>query len=250
MQLTVHFSPADVAAVLVQPHDVFIVIDLIRATTTMAVQMERGARRVFAAGGLEQAELAKRLFPERLLCGERHAKPLPGFDYGNSPAQFAQLDLSGRDLVMTTTNGTRAFFACPSESVRLAGSFYNAQAVTTLALRQAHERGCDLHIVCAAEFGFFALDDATCAGYLASELQRQQPDLQVHESVYAATALYESYAPPKLLDYCRSAQSVRAAGMEADLEYCIRISATEAVPQVVGLEEATGVLILERAPVA
>jgi 2-phosphosulfolactate phosphatase len=247
LQLTVYFSPADVAAVPVQPNDVFIVIDLIRATTTMTVQFERGARRVFAADGLEQAELAKRLFPERLLCGERHAKPLPGFDYGNSPAQFAQMDLSERDLVMTTTNGTRAFFACPAESVRLAGCFYNAQAVTALALSAAHERGSNLHIVCAAEFGFFALDDATCAGYLAAELIRQQPDLQVHESVYAATALYESYAPPKLLEYCRSARSVRAAGLEADLEYCMRVSATEVVPQVVGLEETTGLLVLARA---
>src|SRR5450631_323178 len=226
MQLAVHFSPADVAAVQVQANDVCIVIDLIRATTTLAVLFERGAHRVFAADALEQAELAKRLFPERLLCGERHAKPLPGFDYGNSPAQFAQLDLTGRDLVLTTTNGTRAFFACPAESSRLAGSFYNAQAVISYALSLAHERSGDLHIVCAAEFGYFALDDATCAGYLATQLLRQQPDLQVHESVYAATALYETYAPPKLLDYCRSANSVRTAGLGQDLEYCIKTDAT------------------------
>ena len=245
MQLTVYFSPADLAAVPVQPDDVYIVIDLIRATTTMTMLFERGAHRVFAADALEQAEQAKRLFPERLLCGERHAKPLPGFDYGNSPAQFAQLDLSGRDLVMTTTNGTRAFFACPSESVRLAGCFSNAQAVTTHALCLAHQRQCHLHIVCAAEFGYFALDDATCAGYLAAELLRQQPDLQPHESVYAATALYTTYAPPKLLDFSRSARSVSQAGLGADLDYCTRISVSQAVPQVIGLEAQTNLLILE-----
>ncbi len=85
MQLIVHFSPADVAAVSVSPADVCIIIDVIRATTSMTLLFERGAHRVYAANHLEQAQLAKRLFPDRLLCGERHAKPLLGFDFGNSP---------------------------------------------------------------------------------------------------------------------------------------------------------------------
>ncbi len=147
---------------------------------------------------------------------------------------------------MTTTNGTRAFFACPSKSIRLAGCFYNAHAVATQALRIAHERQGSLHIVCAAELGYFALDDATCAGYLATQLLHQQPDLQVHESVSAATTLYEIYAPPKLLDFCRSARSVRNAGMGADLDYCTRVSVSTMVPQVIGKEEGTNLLILER----
>jgi 2-phosphosulfolactate phosphatase len=214
----VHFSPADVAAISVREGDVCIVIDLIRATTSLTILFEQGARRVYAADSLEQAQAAKQHFPERLLCGERHAKPLPGFDYGNSPAQFAALDFTGRDLVMTTTNGTRAFFACPPESVRLAGCFYNASAVTTQAFRIARERQSNLHIVCAAEFGYFALDDATCAGYLAAVLLRLSPAIQTHESVSAAITLYEQYAPPKLLEYCRSAHSVRSAGLGADLE--------------------------------
>jgi 2-phosphosulfolactate phosphatase len=246
LQLTVHFSPADVAAVSVQDGDICIVIDLIRATTSLTLLFEQGAHRVYIADGLEQAQSAKQHFPERLLCGERHAKPLPGFDYGNSPAQFASLDFTGRDLVMTTTNGTRAFFACPSASIRLAGCFYNARAVTTHALRIARERESNLHLVCAAEFGYFALDDATCAGYLAAELLRLSPDIQIHESVSAATALYEHYTPPKLLEYCRSARSVRAAGLEADLDYCLRISASEAVPHVIGQEDSTNLLLLER----
>src|SRR5450631_971342 len=206
--------------------DIYIIIDLIRAITSITAILESGATHVFVADTLQQAQQAIEKHPGRLLCGERNGLPLPGFDYGNSPAQFAQLDLTGRDLVLTTTNGTRAFFACPAESSRLAGSFYNAQAVISYALSLAHERSGDLHIVCAAEFGYFALDDATCAGYLATQLLRQQPDLQVHESVYAATALYETYAPPKLLDYCRSANSVRTAGLGQDLEYCIKTDAT------------------------
>src|SRR6185437_11298675 len=127
------------------------VIDLIRATTSMTVMFDRGARRICAAGTIEQARAAHALYPERLLCGERNVKPLPGFDYGNSPVQFAAADLRTRELIMTTTNGTRAFHACPSSSLRLAGCLYNASAVADKALELASERQVNLHLVCSGE---------------------------------------------------------------------------------------------------
>jgi 2-phosphosulfolactate phosphatase len=244
VQLTIYFSPAEVAAVQPADNDVYIVIDVIRATTTLTTILERGASYVLIADTLEQAQQAAQRVPGRLLCGERNALPLPGFDYGNSPAQFSQLDLIGRELILSTTNGTRAFFACPEQSVRLAGCFYNAEAVCARALHDAEERQSNIAIVCAAEKGYFALDDATCAGYLALELQRQHPALQVHESVLAATALYHTYTPPKLLEYCNSARSVRKAGLQEDLEFCMRVSQSSTVPQVLGRDAETGLLMI------
>src|SRR5207248_6873466 len=108
--------------------DVYIVIDVIRATTSLAVMFDQGATRILVAGTVEQAREAAQKLPGRLLCGERNVQPVPGFDYGNSPVQFSQVDLTGRELIMTTTNGTRAFYACPSHAACLAGSFYNAEA--------------------------------------------------------------------------------------------------------------------------
>ncbi len=244
MQLNIYFSPAEVAAVQPAHNDIYIVIDVIRATTSLTTILERGASSVLIADTLQQAQEAAQQVPGRLLCGERNALPLSGFDYGNSPAQFSQLDLSGRELILTTTNGTRAFFSCPDQSVRLAGCFYNAQAVTTHALQHATAQQSNIAIVCAAEKGRFALDDATCAGYLALELQRQHPALQIHESVLAATTLYHTYTPPKLLDYCNSARSVAAAGLQEDLEFCMRISQSECVPQVTGRDTKTGLLMI------
>src|SRR2546429_3839813 len=148
--------------------------------------------------------------------------PLPGFDYGNSPYQFSQVDLTGRELILTTTNGTRAFYACPEYAVRLAGSFYNAHAVVSHTLKLAHERKSNIALVCSGETGYFALDDATCAGYLALEIQRlirqqeragQSQELSLHESVSAAITLYYAYEPPKVLEHCNSAQSVFHAGL-------------------------------------
>src|SRR5579885_1271682 len=125
LKLNVFFLPSAILHTQGRADEVYIVIDLIRATTSMAVILDRGARRIFAAGSIEQARAARELHPERLLCGERNVKPLPGFDYGNSPVQFAA-DLHERELIMTTTNGTRAFHACPVSAIRLAGCLYNA----------------------------------------------------------------------------------------------------------------------------
>ena len=141
MRLDVFFIPSSIVINETSANDIYIVVDVIRATTSMAVMFDQGAARVLVAGGVEQAREAAQKIPGRLLCGERNVQRIPGFDYGNSPVQYSQLDLSGRELIMTTTNGTRAFYACPELAPRLAGSFYNAGAVTAHALALAKTTG-------------------------------------------------------------------------------------------------------------
>lgn len=249
LYLNVFFTPSAIVTREASTDDVYIVIDVIRATTSMAVMFDQGAARVFVASTVKQAREAARKFPERLLCGERNVQPIPGFDYGNSPVQFSQLDLAGRELVMTTTNGTKAFYACPEGSTRLAGSFYNAGAVAARALGLARQYHSTISLVCSGELDYFALDDAVCAGYLALELQRQHGQvapLHLDESALAAIALYEAYKPPKVIDYCDSAQSVIRGGLPDDPPFCMRTSVSRSVPVVVGKEEETGLLVIER----
>lgn len=159
MELNVFFLPSAILPNSESARDVYIVIDLIRATTSMTAMLDRGAQRIFAAGTVEQARAARELHPERLLCGERNVKPLPGFDYGNSPVQFAAAELSERELIMTTTNGTRAFHACPTSSIRLAGCLNNASAVAAKALELASEQQVNIHLVCSGELDAFADHD-------------------------------------------------------------------------------------------
>jgi len=249
LHLKVFFTPSAIVVDGKNSHDVYIVIDVIRATTSMAVMFDQGAKRIFVASTVEEAREAAQKKPGRLLCGERNVQPVPGFDYGNSPVQFSQVDLSGRELIMTTTNGTRAFYACPSEATRLAGSFYNAEAVALKALEMAKDQGGNIHIVCAAELDYFGLDDAVCAGYLALELHRLQGQvlpLDLHESVLAAIALYEAFEPPKVIDYCNSAQAVILGGLPDDPPFCMRTSVSQSVPIVVGREDEAGLLMIER----
>ncbi len=245
MQLHIYFTPAELRAVNASADDIYIIIDLIRATTSITAILENGAKRVFVADTLEQAQHAAEQYPGRLLCGERKALPLLGFAYGNSPAQFAQLDLAGQELILTTTNGSRAFYACPIQSVRLAGCLYNGQAVVTRAIELARQRNCNIALVCAAESDSFALDDATCAGYLASEILRLQPSVATSDSILAAIALYHAYPPPELAKYCRSAQSVTKLGLQADVDLCMTVSKSLCVPMVIGKEQDTGLLIIK-----
>jgi 2-phosphosulfolactate phosphatase len=249
LRLDVFFTPSAIVSSDGSANDVYIVIDVIRATTTQSVMLDQGATRLLVASTVEEAREAAKRIPGRLLCGERNVQPVPGFDYGNSPVQFSQVDLAGRELIMTTTNGTRAFYACPPTATRLAGSFYNAEAVALKALEMAKEKGGDIHLVCAGELDYFALDDAVCAGYIALELHRLQGEvlpLDLHESVLAAIALYDAFEPPMVIDHCNSAQAVILGGLPDDPPFCMRTSVSQSVPMVVGKEAETGLLVVER----
>lgn len=247
MNLGVYFTPSAIVHSETSANDIYIVIDVIRATTSIAVMFDQGAARVLVAGSIEQAQEAARKVPGRLLCGERNVQKIPGFDYGNSPTQFAEVDLSGRELITTTTNGTRAFYACPAQATRLAGSMYNAGAVATRALQLAQAQGSNtINLVCSGELNYFALDDAVCAGYLALEMQQLSPDIQLWESALAAITLYEAYKPPKVLEIANSALTVFQGGLMDDPPFCMRTSVSTSVPIVVGKEEETGLLILEK----
>ncbi len=247
MHLGVFFTPSAIVTTESSANDIYIIIDVIRATTSMAVMFDQGAARVLAASSVEQAREAALKVPGRLLCGERNVQRIPGFDYGNSPTQFAQVDLSGRELIMTTTNGTRAFYACPEQATMLAGCMYNAAAVAARALRLAQQQNSStINLVCSGELKYFALDDSVCAGFIALELQRQHPAIELWESALAAITLYEAYKPPKVLEVANSAQTVYQGGLPDDPPFCMRESISSSVPVVVRKEEATGLLMLEK----
>jgi 2-phosphosulfolactate phosphatase len=246
LRINVFFTPAEI----LQPpdqttNDIYIVIDVIRATTTMNVMLDRGATKIFAAQDPEQARTAKELFPDRLLCGERNALPMPGFDYGNSPSQFFKMDLSGREMILSTSNGTRALHACPEGATRLAGSFYNAHAVTHLAYQLASERGSNIAIVCSGKSGYFALDDTACAGHLLFELLHQDRELELAESAMAAIMLYKQNPPAETVEQWEASSEVIEVGLAEDLKYCISMSVSNIVPIVTSEEAQTGLLILE-----
>jgi 2-phosphosulfolactate phosphatase len=138
-----------------------VVIDVFRAFSVAAYAFSRGAATIIPVAEVDYARELKRQHPDWLLIGERHAKPLPGFDCGNSPSDLEQLDVAGRTIIHTTHAGTQGFTAVPGSVETLTGALVNAgaivrylqarqPAVVTL-VRMGHEarENCDEDDLCA-----------------------------------------------------------------------------------------------------
>jgi 2-phosphosulfolactate phosphatase len=153
-------AAVDPAAV---PGTTAVVIDVIRATSTIMEALANGARAVYPVASTEEAvQLAASLGrDDSLLCGERKGVMIEGFDLGNSPREFTPEVVAEKQLVITTTNGTRAFVAVQGAERVVAASFLNLSAVVE-AVKDADR----LLVVCAGKEDRFSMDDAVCAGLL------------------------------------------------------------------------------------
>ncbi len=162
---------------LVEPEELaagtVVVIDVLRATTSIVHAFAAGAKAVYPCQEIEEAEqIASELRRSRpgevvLLAGERNCLPIAGFDLGNSPAEFDDR-VADAWLLFTTTNGTVAFRRCQEASRVLVGAFVNASAV----FRELAAETAVIHLLCAGTDGEFGRDDTLFAGFLVDRLQR------------------------------------------------------------------------------
>jgi 2-phosphosulfolactate phosphatase len=231
-QISVAFVRSLVAA---EPNDVSIAIDVLRATTTLAVLFGRGCAGVWLASDVDAA----RRIGEgsgRLICGEAGGLPPPGFDYGNSPVEFGRVDLVGREVVFATTNGTGTLRACAAGRHTFAGAFVNATAVVQTAQRSLEalgDEGGRLLIACAGTHGRFGLEDAACGGLMVKIAQRSWPDAELDDGAEAAQRLYDSLGTP--LEAVRASAHARnlvELGLGEDVVFCGQLDVTGVVPEL------------------
>ena len=218
MRVHVAFTPGEQT-----PAPVGIVVDVLRATSTMTQALAAGYRRVLCCAEIEEARALAESHGPAKLAGERRLEHIPGFDFGNSPAELAG-EPAAETLVLTTTNGTRLLVAAAERFERVfVGSLLNLDAVA----RAAAESGEDVAVLCAGVLGELALDDAYCAGRIAEALAGEPED-----SATAAIRLAHSY--PSALDglgASRSADNLRRHGLEPDIAWCARESVLDVVPR-------------------
>jgi len=218
MTIDVFFSPAVVDEGTVEGRDT-VVIDVIRATSTLVEALANGARAIFPTVSTEEAvKLASSLGREEtLLCGERKGVKVEGFDLGNSPSEFTPGVVGGKQLVMTTTNGTRAFSAVEDAGRVLAASFLNLSAVV-----EALSSSTDLVIVCAGRENRFALDDALCAGLLLNLwLEGRDGESTLNDAARVASDIARNHTPT--VEFLRSTAAGKAlmeVGLGEDLQIC------------------------------
>lgn len=170
MRISIFFTPLGITSADIAGKPV-IVVDILRATTTIITALANGARAVIpAAASDEAARIAQNL--ERgsvLLTGERRLEPISGFDLGNSPREMTADVVSGKTLVMSTSNGTPAIQAAEAGAPVFIGAALNFSAVVAAAAPLVEEQG-EVSILCAGRERGFALEDAYAAGRFAQAL--------------------------------------------------------------------------------
>jgi 2-phosphosulfolactate phosphatase len=216
VRVHVAFTPAEPAAA-----PIGIVVDVVRATSTIAQALAAGWPRVLCCAEIDEARAVKAKLGEGLLGGERDAVRVAGFDLGASPREF--VEPRDEPLILSTTNGTRAILtaAAACEEV-VVGSLLNLGAVAAWA----RGRGGDVTILCAGYKGAFAVDDAYCAGRFVVELGGTPTDAAV-----AAAVLADAFSDP--LDGL-NARTYGPPGLEEDIAFCARESVLDVVPRYSG----------------
>jgi len=218
MKIDTYFTPPEVDPGSMGDATV-VVIDVVRATTTIIEALANGARAIYPTESAEEAvRLASSMGREdTLLCGERKGVKVEGFDLGNSPREFDADTVAAKKIVMTTTNGTRALGSAVEGARLLPCAFTNLGAV-------ADEVGGDDHvvIVCAGRDDRFSLDDALCAGHLIQRMMAEtDEDHELNDAARAVRALASAREPTKrFLALTAGGASVIEIGLGDDLEIC------------------------------
>lgn len=219
MRIDTYFTPPEVDTGSIAGATV-VVIDVVRATTTIIEALANGARAIYPNSSTEEAvRLASSMGREdTLLCGERKGVKVEGFDLGNSPGEFDAETVEGKRLVMTTTNGTRALGVAGDGERVLCCAFTNLGAVVEEVAGDPH-----VVIVCAGREGHFSLDDALCAGHLIGRMiaDSEEDDHELNDAARAVQALASARKPTKrFLRLTAGGASLIEIGLEDDLTIC------------------------------
>ncbi|MDC0295266.1 2-phosphosulfolactate phosphatase [bacterium] len=226
-----------------------IVIDVLRATSVMTAALHAGANKIITCRAVAEAELlAKGRSHSTLLCGERDCKRIPGFDLGNSPSDYSSDRVRQHDLILTTTNGTRAIDAVRGIPELAVASFLNLSSMVQVISQYS-----SVCLVCAGTDRSVTLEDVLLAGAIISQVRRNRLTTAVDDSSELAFQLWQSWfsfdfdinghpSNSKLSERLRHTQGGRnliQLGYEKDLSTCALIDAYPSVPMRVTKEPAT-----------
>jgi 2-phosphosulfolactate phosphatase len=219
---------------------VCVVLDVLRATTVIPTLFDRACPAVYVAGSHAHAE---RFAREKgyVLCGETQGLKPEGFDFGNSPTEFARHDFTGRPVVLSTTNGTKATVAVAAARAVFLGAAVNRLAVAEAAWQEALETDSDIVLVCSGTHGAFTLEDAVVAGGYVEALVAQGtawtfPSLD--DSAIAARRLWQSDSNLlRSLMEGRHAQYLAEVGLGEDIGYCATRDNLSIVPRLTREEQ-------------
>ncbi|QRG69780.1 2-phosphosulfolactate phosphatase [Brevibacillus choshinensis] len=207
---------------------VVIVIDVLRASSTIVTALGHGFESVLPVETIGQANSLRTT--DCILAGERHCRKIPDFDCNNSPTEIATRNETGKQLILTTTNGTRAIQKAERASALLIGCLLNASACITHALSY----NLDITLYCAGTRSEFALEDGLAAGLMITAAQKKNALFQVCDLGEAMKASYLYFAERlgELLPQTTTGRRLMQYHFAKDVQYCAQVDLYRIVPYI------------------
>jgi len=209
---------------------VIVVIDVLRATSTIITALENGAESVIPALTLREARNLWKKHPGSLLAGERRGVKPPGFHLGNSPREFRPEVVAGKTVILTTSSGTRTVLAARTAPHVLIAAFLNVEAAAERALRLAEAEGTGITLAPSGKKHHFSLEDFLCAGAIALKLK--EADVELSDFAWGALLAFQGLREPlnRVLWSCSHARELRDQGLGEDVEFCSQLNIFKTVP--------------------
>lgn len=210
------------------------VIDILRATTSITTAFMNGAKSIIPTSTINEAfSIYEKDVANQLLAGERNAVMIDGFHLDNSPFSFEKNIIDGKDIIFTTTNGTRAIKS-PSDYEKLyVCSFLNLSA----CIEKAISNNLDIVIICAGTAGIFSLEDSLCAGIFIKKLNKIHSNLEINgdfsKAIFDLISFYKNNWHNEIKK-TKHYINLKEKGFDNDLEYFIKEDITNIVPEFDG----------------
>lgn len=222
-----------------------VVIDILRASSTIVTALSEGAKRIIPVYSIEDALKQAHTFNpgEVLLAGERDGKKITGFTLGNSPFEYKKNIVKEKTLILSTTNGVKAIERVKQAKRLIIGSFLNATAVAQCCLDYSGE----VLLVCSGDRGALSLEDAVCAGMIAEICKQVLPELEFRsDDCIVAFQLYEKFKNDflKMMKESIWGKHLAQMGLEKDLVYCSQRNIYSAIP--IGNVKSNAIFYLDK----
>jgi len=232
VRLDVFFSP-----IQVKPTDtagrLVVIIDVLRASTTVATALGNGAKTVMPLPGADDVIIRSKEFHRSavVLAGEQWMHPIQGFDLGNSPQSFTPEAVEGKTILLTTTNGTRALLGVQGARDIVVASYVNFTAVLAM-MKVAASSSTDIAIICAGEEGGFTLEDAACAGRYVKAIPKRSDSIEMNDAAAASVLIEKKYGDniAKVFKESAHGKALQEAGFGDDLAAAAEVDSYSVVP--------------------
>jgi 2-phosphosulfolactate phosphatase len=218
---------------------IVVMIDVLRASSTICAALNNGAKEVIASETLEKAvniygNLDKDI---RFMGGERNCIKPQGFDAGNSPSDYSAELVDGKTVIVTTTNGTKLFQKAKKAKVKIIGSFVNFESVvqflqSVIKINKESNQNTEICFLCAGTNGRLSYEDTLCAGAFINSVSRNYFDVNITDTAHAAQSLYEINESnlSGFIKKSQHAEKLKKLGFEKDINTCLTYNKYNVLP--------------------